>query len=444
MNVSIEDLRWFVKQCDPAVPLDADDDRYVDLDAGTPVRGRSDTSCIEVLKKTIILSDPDGQTCQLFTGFPGAGKTTELKRLVADLDRAQDCDTKAIYVDMDQFLDRFGPLSITDVLRVLAVQLDRAATAAEGNDPDAQPGYLKRFYEFLQTDVEFKGLQFEAYGPKLMLELKNNPSFRAKAEAALRLRFQQFADGALDAMSQAVVRLRKALDLERVVVIADSLEKMTPLREEDRGAMEASVEAVFLQHAQFLRIPCHAIFTFPIWLRFRTAGLGGFYDGEPLILPMVKIKAQDDQPYAEGIRKLRTLIAQRIDVPRIFGPGADGSLDALIHASGGYPRDLLRLVREVLRRAGRFPVEGSDIAAVVDALAEDYARVIRETDLEILCEVAETHQVPRSDAAKLAAFGRLLERWLVLAYRNGGEWYELHPLVRRAQILQDELEARAS
>ena len=47
-----------------------------------------------------------------------------------------------------------------------------------------------------------------------------------------------------------------------------------------------------------------------------------------------------------------------------------------------------------------------------------------------------THALPQQDAEQVAAFGRLLERWLVLAYRNGDEWYDLHPLVRRAPIVR--------
>jgi len=127
-----------------------------------------------------------------------------------------------------------------------------------------------------------------------MLELKNNVSFRQKAEAALQGRFQQFVSDAQDVMAQAVVRLRKARGIyaERVVVIADGLEKFAPLREEDRPPMEASIETLFLTHRDLLRIPCHSIYTFPLWLRFRTAQLGTSYGREPLILPMVGPRAR--------------------------------------------------------------------------------------------------------------------------------------------------------
>lgn len=43
---------------------------------------------------------------------------------------------------------------------------------------------------------------------------------------------------------------------------------------------------------------------------------------------------------------------------------------------------------------------------------------------------------------QLAAFGRLVERLLVLAYRNGEEWYDVHPMVRRDPMLAAKLGRR--
>ena len=60
----------------------------------------------------------------------------------------------------------------------------------------------------------------------------------------------------------------------------------------------------------------------------------------------------------------------------------------------------------------------------------------RRPPLPILAHVDRTHRMPEGDQAEVAAFGRLLDRWLVLAYRNGDEWYDLHPLVRRAPIVE--------
>jgi hypothetical protein len=438
-TIPLDELRSFIALCDPMRPLEPGDPLYVPFDEGPPTRGSQGQSCIEGLQRLIYLKE---ETRQLFTGFPGTGKTTELRRLEVSLKNAKDLPTHALYIDFEEYLDRYTPVSITDVLRVLAYCLDREAQVAEGKDPDKEPGYLQRFFEFLsQTDVELSKLGFQAYGTSLMLELKNNPTFRQRAEAQLKVRFQQFAREAESFMVQAVVRIKAALHAQRVVVIADGLEKFTPLREEDRTTMEASVETVFVQHASLLQLPCHVIYTFPLWLRFRAAELGALYDGQPSVLPMVKIEERDGTRYTPGVQKLFELVSKRLRDPhRIFGGDLEETLLPLILASGGYPRDLLRMVRQLLIEARAFPVSSTVSGRVIDELTQQYAFVVRGTNLPLLKEIATTHVLPQKDAEQVAAFGRLLERWLVLAYRNGEEWYDLHPLVRRAPIVRSYLD----
>lgn len=436
MTMELWDLRRFVKQCDPLRPLEAGDPLYVPLD---DVRGT--VSCVDALFRTVALSETE--SCQLFTGFPGTGKTTELKRLARRLSEAKDTPTHTIYVDFEEYVDRYSPISITDVMRVIAYCMDREATIAEGKDPAENPGYLERFFEYIsRTDAEVKSLGFGAYGASLMLELKNNVTFRQKAEAALQGRFQQFVREAQDVMAESVIRLRKARGAfaERVVVIADGLEKLTPLREEERGTMESSVETLFLTHRDLLRIPCHAIYTFPLWLRFRTAQLGTSYGREPLILPMVKVHTPDGAAHEAGIAKMVEMVRRRVeDLAPIFGDDPAATLRPIVEASGGYPRDLLRMVRSLLMDNTTFPLRPADAGRVIGELSRAYADTIVGTYLDVLVRVAKTHELPKENAAELALFGHMFERWLILAYRNGEEWYDLHPLVRRASTVQARL-----
>jgi hypothetical protein len=446
MPLSIEKLREYVKRCDPFSPLEYGDRRYVAFDEDTPVRG--DDTMVRALFKTIELSE--GESCQLVTGFPGTGKTTELKRLQATLSGSKDVPTFPIYIDFEQYIDRYAPISISDVMRVVAYCMDREATAAEGSDPDKAPGYLARLFNYLSaSDVHLKNVGFGAYGTSLMLEIKNNPAFREQADAALKGRFQQFAAQAHETMRDAVIRLRKARGVaaERVVVIADGLEKLTPLRdgEDERAAMENSVEALFLTHREFLLLPCHSIYTFPLWLRFRTAQLGANYGGEPRVLPMVKIAEPERGPYEAGIAKMIEMIGLRVDdLPGIFGADISATLRPLVEASGGYPRDLLRMVRTLLTSAETFPVTPEQTEKIIRDLARSYADTILGAYVDILARVARSHALPNDDASQRALFGYLFERWLILAYRNGEEWYDLHPLVRRAPIVQGRLASQDS
>ena len=284
--------------------------------------------------------------------------------------------------------------------------------------------------------MSLERLDLHLAGQVVMLELKNNPSFRQKVEDALSSRFQQFATEATAAMSEAVVRLRNARDVhaERVVVIADGLEKFTPLREEDRDVMEASVESLFVQHARLLRLPCHVIYTFPLWLRFRVAELGSLYDSQPLVLPMVKIAERTGGRTRRGSRSCGSS-SEGESTSRASSARTSGLLTDLVLASGGYPRDLLRMMREVLVRGESFPVAPKVVSRVIDDLAREYAVIVRGTHVPMLRALAGTHRMPQGDSGEVAAFGRLLEKWLVLAYRDDDEWYDLHPLVKRAPLV---------
>ena len=441
-TVTISDLQAFIEQCDPQRPLEPGDPLYVPLDEGQPVRGSDGRSCIDELARSVLLRGPMTATCQLFTGFFGTGKTTELRRLAARLTDDKLTPTHVVLIDFEDYLDIFTPISITDVLRVLAYALDREATVAEGGDPKQPPGYVRRLYDFLtRTGVELKEIGFEQYGASFMLEFRNNPTFHEKMEAALARGFQAFAGEARDVISEAIVRLRRATHAARIVVIGDGLEKLQPLRAEDRPRVEESVESVFVQNASWLRLPsCHAIYTFPLWLRFRAAPFGTLYDRDPQVLPMVKIADPAGHEYAPGVEKLTDIIRRRLYLRAVFGDAPQRTLTPLIAASGGYPRDLLRLVRELLYTANAFPVTPKDVELVIRRIAEAYALVVRDPDLDMLVEVARTHAVPRGDAARVARFGQLLAQWLVLAYRNGDEWYDLHPLVRRAPVVKQRLE----
>jgi|GEM_PF-676322 len=435
MAVAVAKLRQLIKDCDPLLPLNPGDPRYVNLDEG--MRGSDGGACIDALHRTIDLADPTETTFQLFSGFSGSGKTTELRRLRARLEEDKATATHVTFVNADEYLDPYTPITITDVLRVLAYALDEAAAEQEalatGEEVDRERGYLRRFFDFLtQTDATLKTVGFDAYGTKLMFEVKDNPSFRRRVEEVLALRFQQFATDAKDVMGEAITKLRKATGAQRIVLVVDGLEKLSTLREEDRTAVEAAVETVFVQHAAWLRPPCHAIFTFPLWLRFRTTLNGEGYDRGWQVLPMVKVAERDAArtDFRPGIDRLVELVERRLPVGEVFG--SRGLVERMVRASGGYPKDLLRLVREVLYTSKSFPATSADVDRVIDRLTEAYAQTVREPARAMLTEVAATHAIPDGDAARAAAFGRLLEQWLVLAYRNGSEWYDVHPLARRA------------
>lgn len=435
-DVPIAVVRQWMAALAPDAPLtDPGDPRYVDLDAGG-ARGDGPPAAERLLRGIELVGSGDGG-CQLLTGFPGTGKTTELARLRARLEAVPGDEAFVVTVDAEGFVDRHTPPTITDLLRVLAWELDRAAQRAEHADPDAVPGYAQRLWRWLQSDVELGAIGFAAYGANLMVEIRENPSFRDKVERQLQLQFNRFAEEAHVVIAESLQRIRGASGRRRVVILVDGMEKFVALAEGERGPaqMESAVESLFLTHARWLRIPnAQVVYTFPLWLRFRHPGLGASYDRPPVVLPMVKVRDATGVPFEPAIAGLIEFVTRRVG-PGAFGPAAAALLRPAVLASGGYPRDLLRIAREAVAQSATFPVAAGTIEGVIAEVRRGYDSALLLADAGVLTSIARDHRLP-AGADALRACQRLFELALVLTYHNAEDWVDVHPLVKGSPRLR--------
>lgn len=436
MAFSLEQIQKLVEDCDPKRPLEGGDKHYVPLDDA-----RGDQPCVDLLRRTILTSGPT--SCQLFTGFFGTGKTTELKRLEHKFKEAPHPNGGfVLFVDFEEYIDLFRPIMITDVLRVLAYcvskEADRIAGSATAPGEAFLEGIYTRVKKWMPDDARLKGVSFAAFGATFMAELKNNPSVHDEIEAAIRTRFQQFANECREAIEDGIRRIRKTKGnrADRFVILADGLEKIRPPGE-DEGAIEDSVDRLFTANKELLAVPCHIVYTFPIWLHFRTPILGALYNREPLILPMVSVRDRAGEANETGVGLLCRLLERRISPheKELLGDDPRAALLPIVRASGGYPRDALRLLRSLLQEEEDFPILPAAIDRQIARLRRTYHSRVLSSERELLEHVRRTHQMPSRDAAQRRAFGKLFADFLILAYRNGEEWFDLHPLVADAPAL---------
>ena len=98
-------------------------------------------------------------------------------------------------------------------------------------------------------------------------------------------------------------------------------------------------------------------------------------------------------------------------------------------------RDLLRLLAEILRRASVLPVPEETVNAAIDQLRTEYLPIADDEALW-LAEIAQSHQIGLKKASDLPALARFFDTHLALCYRNGEEWYDVHPLVAEHVIDQ--------
>jgi hypothetical protein len=239
-------------------------------------------------------------------------------------------------------------------------------------------------------------------------------------------------------VSEALARARVA-GRQGVAVVVDDLEKLGHPEEDKELEVLRSAERVFAGQADAVRLPCHLVVAVPLGLSFLNPGLGGLYTGEVRPLPMVKVRERDGALCAAGMDRLLELVRRRTPSPDVvFGDPWQDRAGRLALASGGYVRDLLRMVRSVSATLSEDDVDPAPErldAAVDRAIAElrnAYARLVRRNDFPLLEPIAKRHVLELQDDVHLGRAVGLFRRKVVLCYHNGGDWYDLQPLFREA------------
>lgn len=326
MRVEPED-RAFLKQFYQALadePLGAGDQRYVDLSA---VRGGEDP--VELMARTVEMSA--GASAQLFMGFPGTGKTTEIKRLEARLEGAG--------------------------YHVKHVDVAKALPWPGNTDPSE-----------LREVVRLEG------------------RFRPAGAAG-------------------------------VVVLADTLK------------VSDSPEELFADRDALSPPGLHVVYAAPIRLAISPASAAHLrqWDG-CYVLHSVAVRSRErgEARRDAAVAALTQVVAQRAPWQRLIGPE---QIVRLIDASGGNIRDLLRLVADAARRARALPIDDT----VVDAAIRQQATALRpmaDAHLSSLARIATDAALVVAAPEEIHQAVQLFDDHLLLAYRNGEPWYDVHPLIR--------------
>lgn len=404
-------------------PVGPDDPRYVEL-YGRHRLVHEDP--VELLFANIELAATN-QGAQLLSGFRGAGKSTELRRLRK---RLTDAGFLVLMFDIEDYIDPTIPLDISDFLMTVAGAVDDRVAAENLVTGHPVESIWQRLTTFLSTRPELEEVSASVLGVGLKVGLKNDPTFRQRlherAVGHIGALDKEVADY-LDAMATAI---RSENECEGIVLLVDSIEHV-------RGALvnaeevQASLERLFSDHAQRLHLPSmHVVYTVPPWLKVRVPAVSNLYSGGGLqMLYPIKVCEHGGEPKAieEAIEALIGLVEARGNWRRLLGERA--VLRDLILQSGGHLRDLLRMLREVLIRADGFPVDQETVSEAIAQARRDYLP-IADDNAVWLDRIGRTGEPSLPDDSQLHKLARFLDTHLVLCYRNAEEWYDIHPLVR--------------
>lgn len=413
-------IRRIYNACDPAEPLAPNDPRNVDVDSerfGMP-RG---VVWSERIAREITLSDTP--VCKLFTGLPGSGKSTELRRLRQRLQG--DSRFLTVLIDGDERIDLTSIIDVTDIIAVVVDELERAVLEAEGKEPDREPtGFFKRVWERLTAaDPSLSRIDVGPPGAKLVIEMKSNPGFRRRVREVIAGHLTEFLADARHHVEGLTQRARDD-GWEGVVVVFDSLEKL-------RGTSTtwdeviASAERVFGHGAVHVRLPIHTVYTVPSALLSRQTDIE--------FMPAVKVRDRSGTPSEPGIDALRDLVERRIPTAErteIFGAGRHQReiIDRIILQSGGYLRALVRNLQSCVAER-RHPIDHVTLDAKFASETDVFRRIVYQVDFEWLARVAIDKYLTLGDEQQRPVIDRMLAYNVLLRYQNQHDWWDLHPAV---------------
>lgn len=376
----------------------------------------------------------------LFTGNRGTGKTTELMRLAKLLD-GYGCEV--FYVDLSRYLMLTQRVEVTDflisVLGALSEQVNQRFPGTLGREV-GRPTFFERTWSFLKSGVEFEGLSLPAGPAGLQAALVHTPSFKEELQQRTRSHVQVLVDEARSFALEVVelVRARRSDPDRKVVMIVDSVERLrgngTP---KEVRAVFHSAEQLFASNAELLRfVGLSVVYTVPPYLQALAGGLGSLYAGGRIYaLPSVHVyegRPTEGQPpvsSAEGVGKLVEIVDRRYKWRAEFF--TEAQLRRLAERSGGDLRDYFRMLRLAITGIAR---RGTDDADAVLEAAEDAVRrdmlPIADDDRAWLAKIEHSHRPCLPSLDQLPEFARLQQGKYVLQYRNGDDWYAVHPLLR--------------
>lgn len=446
------DLRKFFQSTNPSRTLTADNEEdqkfYIDFSS---VRGGE---IIAELKDNISYFSPDDPVCVLFTGHIGCGKSTELLRLQAELEKD---GFHVVYFESSEDLE-MADVDVADVLLAIARRVCQSLGNLALDEPSQLKDLLKGAWEVLNSDVtgvkvkipNIGDFGFSSEKDKFSLALGiGEITTRTKSDSTLRDRLNQYLapqkPQLLAAINQELlepaIRKLKQQGKNGLVVIMDNLDRVDS-RTKAWGTPQQ--EYIFVDQSEYLtKLRCHMVYTMPLALKFSNeyGNLTQRFPDEPKVLPMVSIQFKDGSECEEGMVLLRQMVMarafpdlapdQRLEQITAIFDSCD-SLDRLCRVSGGHVRDLLRLLNDWIKKGRQIPLTRTTLEAVIRSRRNEMIMPISDDEWELLRQVQKRKKVSGDQD-----YQTLIRSRLVFEYRDrNGSWFDINPILAEAQELQ--------
>lgn len=438
--MDLKKRKKYFNRCDPYETPSLESGEVLDIDnyeiEGRAVKVRGKHWAKDIAKK---ISWSDAPQVIYFTGYPGSGKTTELKRVERILSAKDDANLLSVYINALDFLPINDAINEIDIFSTIIYKTIVEVAKYQGKSEDKafeKGDYFDRLWNWLSTtDVTLKSAEIGVDSSKIVLEMKNNENLRHKIKMNINdhpTKFKRDVDEELYRLNKLVQNYEISGQKKNgILIIFDSLEH-------NRGVgsqidlVADNIEKVFANRDN-LALPIDVIYTIPPYLSTRQIKDIDF-------LPVVKIITKEDKSHQDGIEVMKSLVYERIpkeDLAIILG-NDEFKLEEIIKFSGGYPRDLLKLLQKVIM-IDDYPVNNEDIEVIFKDLENEYQENIPMEYKEMLLKIYETKELNLSEFDNRNIAHRLFGIHVILRYRNGDLWFSLNPPTKRVLGIKNEL-----
>ncbi|HNX09897.1 MAG TPA: hypothetical protein PKL29_07260 [Methanothrix sp.] len=371
-------------------------------------------SPMQDLKDRIELTDRKEK--YLFLGFRGSGKSTELYRLEAALDRSRflvvnysirddlnlsDFDFRDFFVSM--------ALKVYDIARVEGIALN----------PDIEKDFqdfARKITKITEAEVTSQSSAGLSWSRIIILKL----SREAKTRECLRKELDQKISDLIQKLNWMILDIEEKSGKELVIMV-DDLDKLA------RG--EQSEEFFYKNYPLLIEPSCFVVYTFPIPLAFdpRYENVRHAFASDVILLQMPVFR-RNGEKHEEGRKFYRDAISRRIE-PELLN---NDVLEFAIESTGKLS-ELMEVMRESslnALRMGQKSISRDDVATALDKLRMTFDRTLTKAHKEKLLEINECKEA-RDEGPDSILTRELLFSLTAVEYEDEeGRWCEINLMLR--------------
>jgi len=364
-----------------------------------------------------------GMNAHLLSGHGGCGKSTEL----FNLKRRFEESGQPVYIIQSELEMDLHLANCWDIMLFIAVGL---CSIAEKNKIVLPEATLRQIFDYIKKDIEEIETRDSSASINigavldLFMFIKGNLQFGTQTRTIIKEKMERRASEWMRYVNEISDIIADKMGGKYPILIFEGLDKIKPY------------ERAFdiFRYDILAKMPFPIIYTFPISLTYDTkfASLESFYSVH--ILPMIKVSNVDKGKNEDGIEIIRKIIGLRADL-KLFDSDA---MVELIKQTGGVLRHLFVSIitaSRLARQRGASKIEMQDALRALSDLSSRLGRLISMADHNTLTKIYEDPNYRKSIGDRDSLL-KQMEALVVLEYKNGDRWHDLHPLIAKFLIEQ--------